>query len=385
MKLNRFTMVLVAVVMVMLIAQGTLAADEDSMAIPAVAASEEETALAELLADIEADRWAVVDDLVDRFASDDVMAEQLEETLTGASAADLAEIVENADSLEAMSAILAGPEDILRLGDYTEDYTYTPVTPCRIVDTRKPGAGGAFSPSETREYNVWGLVGAQGGSRRCGAPKGEPRAVHLNVTAVPVAGSGFFQVYPADIGPPNASFINYRAGVQPLANAGTIKTYFNFMKQPEIEVRNGFGTSDLVIDVLGYYYPTEHLAGADFAGDNQYIPLIASDHLVRSIDISVPAAGRVIVNASGVFNFRTPLVETGHCSITTGTALDLSYLITAGESVGGSMGYVPFAGTRGFVVYGGTATFNLVCGKEGEGLVSVLDTNLTAIWVPRLY
>ena len=167
MKAKQSLTILIAVIMCVSLAQlAPAAGNESEQVFSAGGFSEEETALAELLADIEADRWAVVDDLVDMFASDDVMAEQLEETLTGASAADLAEIVENADSLEAMSAILAGPEDILRLGDYTEDYTYTPVTPCRIVDTRKPGAGGAFSPSETREYNVWGLVGAQGGSRK---------------------------------------------------------------------------------------------------------------------------------------------------------------------------------------------------------------------------
>ena len=102
-----------------------------------------------------------------------------------------------------MSSILAGPEDMLRVGDSTVDYTYTPVTPCRIVDTRR-GGGGVFSPGQSREYFVYGSVGAQGGSAICSSSKGEPRGVHLNVTAVPVDGTGNFKAFPANVGPPNS-------------------------------------------------------------------------------------------------------------------------------------------------------------------------------------
>ena len=91
--------------------------------------------------------------------------------------------------------------------------------------------------------------------------------MHLNVATVLVEGPGNFKAFPANVPPPNASFVNYRAGVQNVANAGTIKTYYA-MGQPEIEVRNSFGTAHLVIDVWGYYHSTEHLAGADFAGGN---------------------------------------------------------------------------------------------------------------------
>ena len=91
--------------------------------------------------------------------------------------------------------------------------------------------------------------------------------MHLNVATVLVEGPGNFKAFPANVPPPNASFVNYRAGVQNVANAGTIKTYYA-MGQPEIEVRNSFGTAPLVIDVWGYYHSTVHLAGADFAGGN---------------------------------------------------------------------------------------------------------------------
>ncbi len=385
MKQKQFLTILIVALMCMSIAQWALAADEESAEIvPAGASSETEAALAELFQSIEADKSAVVGDIIDRFATNDVTADQLEATLAGASAATLAEIIENADSLEDINSFLAGPEDALRVGDLTEDYTYTPVSPCRIVDTRKPGAGGAFSPSQSREYFVYGLVGAQGGSAICFSPNGEPRGVHLNVTAVPVDGSGNFKIYPANVGPPNASFVNYRSGVQNVANAGTVKAYYAIGER-EIEVRNSFGNSHLVIDVLGYYHSTEHLAGADFAGGDQNLPLGATDTTVRSTSISAPAAGRVIVNASGYFLLSSAGIDTGRCSITTGTTLDASHLFLAGErTVGGAMTFVPFASTRGFVVSAGTTTFRLVCNRFA-GTVVVGDSNINAIWVPRAY
>jgi hypothetical protein len=140
-----------------------------------------------------------------------------------------------------------------------EDLVFTPVDPCRIVDTRNPGpVSGVFSPNERREFYVYGTseIASQGGNPAgCPAPQGEPSAVHINVTAVPVSGLCYFTVFPADVSPPFASLINYSAGVQPVANAATIKTYFQVGAE-EIEVLNGpCGTAHLVIDIMGYYYP----------------------------------------------------------------------------------------------------------------------------------
>lgn len=139
-----------------------------------------------------------------------------------------------------------------------EDLVFTPVDPCRIVDTRIPGpVSGVFSPGEQREFYVYGTteISGQGGNPAgCAAPQGEPSAVHINVTAIPQSGQGNFAVFPANVGPPNASLVNYKAGVQNIANAATIKTYIQAGTE-EIEVKNNFGFAHLVIDVLGYYYP----------------------------------------------------------------------------------------------------------------------------------
>ncbi len=130
------------------------------------------------------------------------------------------------------------------------DLLYTPVTPCRIVDTRK--AGRAIPPGGIRSYNVRGAVASQGGnSDGCPSPKGEPRAVHVNVTAVPL-GNGNISAFPFGSPRPNASLVNYRSDAQNVANSATVKTCFYCGK--DISVRSNFGRAHVVIDVQGYYY-----------------------------------------------------------------------------------------------------------------------------------
>jgi hypothetical protein len=139
----------------------------------------------------------------------------------------------------------------VKAADLDKDYVFTPVEPCRIVDTRL--AGGAFSPGETRDFDVYGSVASQGGASNCPSPRGEPRCVHINVTVVPVSGKGNFGAFPANVSPPLASLINYVAGVQNIANAANIKTYYSIGSE-EIGIINRNGTAHLIIDVMGYYH-----------------------------------------------------------------------------------------------------------------------------------
>jgi hypothetical protein len=134
----------------------------------------------------------------------------------------------------------------------TADVTaYTPVTPCRMVDTRL--AGGTIPPGGIRSYSVRGAVASQGGnSAGCPSPKGEPRAVHVNVTAVPLSGIGYLTAYPYGSTAPLAILVDYKVGVQNVANSGTVKTCFNCAK--DINIKSNYGTAHVVIDVLGYYY-----------------------------------------------------------------------------------------------------------------------------------
>jgi hypothetical protein len=132
--------------------------------------------------------------------------------------------------------------------EYPSILSYTPVTPCRIVDTRL--AGGAIPPNGIRSYNVWGDVASQGGNPAgCPSPKGEPYTAHINVTVVP-SGNGNIVAYPFGATAPNASLVNYRADAQNVANSGTVKTCFNCSQ--DIFIKSNAGTAHVIIDVLGY-------------------------------------------------------------------------------------------------------------------------------------
>jgi hypothetical protein len=127
---------------------------------------------------------------------------------------------------------------------------YNPVTPCRIVDTRK--AGGAISAGGIRSYNVRGAVVSQGGNPAgCPSPSGEPYAVHLNVTTVPVAAQGHLRLFPFKMPAPFASMLNYSASAGNMSNAVSVKTCYGCEK--DVNIQNFGGTTHVVIDVMGYY------------------------------------------------------------------------------------------------------------------------------------
>jgi M6 family metalloprotease-like protein len=158
----------------------------------------------------------------------------------------------NVDDISTSGSVMTATISVLGPDGSDKDFVFAPVTPCRIADTRL--VGGAIPPGGTRSYNVRGIVATQGGNPvGCFSPSGEPGAVALNVTAVPVANSGNIVAFPFGSAPANASLVNYRVGAQNIANSATVKTCFNCVK--DINIQSNFGTVHVVIDVMGYYYP----------------------------------------------------------------------------------------------------------------------------------
>src|SRR5262249_37576501 len=107
------------------------------------------------------------------------------------------------------------------LGDGADDLVYTPVMPCRIVDTGS--TDGPFSDGgETRSYHAYSTTGSfasQGGDNSdCGIPA-NPAAAVLNITTV--GGEGFLTAWPFNAAQPNASTI-YPAPGQILANSAIV-------------------------------------------------------------------------------------------------------------------------------------------------------------------
>jgi hypothetical protein len=138
------------------------------------------------------------------------------------------------------SAINTGK--VYRISEQTPSSLFT-VTPCRIVDTRRPAGalgGPAIPASALRNFTLAG---------QCGVPS-TARSVAVNVTVTLPSADGYVAMYPAGLPVPPTSLLNFRAGqtrannaVIPLGSAG------------DVTVANGLasGTVHLIVDVVGYF------------------------------------------------------------------------------------------------------------------------------------
>jgi hypothetical protein len=118
---------------------------------------------------------------------------------------------------------------------------YAPVTPFRLLDTRT--TGGPLGPGAIRPLQVTG-VGASP------LPSSATAAV-VNVTEVSGSASSLLTVYPYGTSRPNASNLNFAAHTV-IANLATVTLGAN-AGQGWINIFNGLGSVNVVVDVEGYF------------------------------------------------------------------------------------------------------------------------------------
>ena len=159
-------------------------------------------------------------------------------------------------TLDGMQAALLGASTARRAGAPTKlgaagaDLVYTPLTPCRIVDTRV--VGGPIGNSGARSFIAYSASGfaAQGGDpSNCGIPQ-NASALQVKLTASRPMLDGYFTAYASDVARPLASSLNYLAGkdtsngeIVSLCRPGCATQFTLFT----------YAQSDAVIDVVGYY------------------------------------------------------------------------------------------------------------------------------------
>lgn len=280
-----------------------------------------------------------------------------------------------------------------RVGDSDKDYSFTPVTPCRVLDTRS--VGGQFIQNETREYYIHGdasRISAQGGNAAgCTSPVGEPRGAIVKLTAVPQVGRGTFSAYPAnEAAPAVGSVVNYNSSIPTgstspnnTLNTAAVKTFFSIAGK-EIEVKNKFGQSHLVMDVLGYFSAPEVPAmGVEYAGGNQTISLTTTAKIARTISVSMPTAGHCVLNASGSYR-RSAVGTLGYCSVTKGTTVDFAAVASSDGDNATDDEWSAWGLTRGFSQAAGTTKYNLVC-STFSGTAQLWDSSLTAVCSANRY
>jgi hypothetical protein len=209
--------------------------------------------------------------VVDRIVAD--WGQQLAATPAAISPSQLREVLMAMRSDYLLAASVAGSLDGLRnvissslvgagparpamqkaLGDAADDLTYTPITPCRVVDTRG-SPGGALAAGQTRSWlgaNPGGnFLGQGGASSDCGIPV-KPAAILANLTVFNTAGGPAFLVaWPSNQARPAAAALNWTTAAAQVANA-VILPLCTFCGQDF----STYATSqtDMAVDVMGYF------------------------------------------------------------------------------------------------------------------------------------
>jgi hypothetical protein len=147
-------------------------------------------------------------------------------------------------SWQAPAFYTSPPSGRTALNDLSSPMPFVPVTPCRQYDSRSPNP--PLPDATARTVTLTGVP--------CGIPT-TAVAVAVNITVLDIIGAGSNGVLKVGTSaPPPTSWINYpftetqraNAGVLPLTGAGAIV----------VQVNQGAGSVDFIVDVFGYYGPT---------------------------------------------------------------------------------------------------------------------------------
>lgn len=179
--------------------------------------------------------------------------------------------------------------------------SFVPIAPCRIADTRHgTGTNGKkLKKNNTRNLTVAGATGfeQQGGKAGgCGIPA-TAQAVVLNAVVVSPSKKGSLKIWPTGLAEPSANFFYYGS----FTTSGSGVVALPSGAQSGITVKNFTSTTNLELDVTGYYMPQMHglvaPGGAIYSG---------SPSLLSATN---PSTGVYTVTFDRNITYCTPLVD----------------------------------------------------------------------------
>jgi hypothetical protein len=217
------------------------------------------------------------------------------------------------------------------LGDASADLTYTPINPCRIVDTRN--VGGPLAPNVTRNFvGSSANFSTQGGTAtNCGMPNGV-RAIAMNVYAVNPTSLGFIKVWASNATEPAVSTVNYQTGITAIATGAIVPV--------DGASNNGFSAEspavvDFVADVVGYFRaPTNaYIQGGNAFGTTATLGTTDNQPL------------NVMVNGTRAMRFEpTGAIAPSTPNVIGGNAANTVLAGVSGATIGGGGVYSPTSG-----------------------------------------
>jgi len=155
-----------------------------------------------------------------------------------------------------LGGALAPRADIkpFELGDLGADLVYTPIPPCRVLDTRN--IGGPVSGVHTLDAdNATSFAGQGGFNGPCGVPFGVARAVVITFTVTTPNNSGFLTAWGLGA-QPNSSVLNWTAGWT-IANTTVIPIVPGGGNDFSVFLS---ASANLIADVQGYFAAPEATA-----------------------------------------------------------------------------------------------------------------------------
>lgn len=216
-------------------------------------------------------------------------AERMRGTFEGADISNL-ERAASAGDFQQMTTLLLGGKSAqpglatpTALGTAGGDLVYTPITPCRIIDTRV--VGGMFGSNTTRSYDAFTATDftAQGGdATNCDIPL-NVSALTVKITSSLPLDDGHFTVYPSNEAKPLASSLNYRVGVNT-----SNESHFRLCRPacPTDFSVYSLSAAHLVVDVNGYYMEPEATAlECTVAEESGNLNLLAG---LQQVDVDCP-------------------------------------------------------------------------------------------------
>jgi hypothetical protein len=132
--------------------------------------------------------------------------------------------------------------------DSATQLTYTPIAPCRAVNTGATGAGGAMASGARRAFTIGGTatLHAQGGpTTGCGIPT-QASAVSATISVV-ATGKGYVKAWAVGATEPGTAFMDY-TNVYNASTGGVVS-----LGSGRIYVRNQGAVARIYVDVTGYY------------------------------------------------------------------------------------------------------------------------------------
>ena len=170
------------------------------------------------------------------------------------------------------------------LGALTSDLVYTPIQPCRIVDTRFMAAG-AIPQNGSRSFiamNVTDFIPQGGSVTDCGTLGLSATAIAMHLTAVFPLGGGHATVFPFGTTQPLAASVNYASGA--VQNNTVISKIPNPVSTFDFTIFSS-RLAHYVVDIVGYFAP------------NVATPLQCVDTAPASITVAGDGTGEVTAPA----------------------------------------------------------------------------------------